>query len=124
MFRWNPENFILWKHSSLRLILFIIAQRKWENPAIDIKAGFLQGEQIQKKKFSFEKKKEKIEILVWLPKKENIDKKDWLLNKCIYELADATLKYYKKVKDAFVKTISGIISKVDLAVLFGMIHKI
>ncbi|CAG2217386.1 unnamed protein product [Mytilus edulis] len=71
---------------SLRLILSIIMQKKWSINSIDIKTAFLQGEKMQRK------------VHLRPPKEANANGKLWLLEKCVYGLADASLKWYEKVK--------------------------
>ena len=67
---------------SLRLILSVIAQKKWKINSVDIKTAFLQGEKIPR------------EVYLQPPKEANSARNIWKLNKCVYGLADASLKWY------------------------------
>ncbi|VDI65409.1 Hypothetical predicted protein [Mytilus galloprovincialis] len=90
---------------SLRLILSIIMQKKWSINSIDIKTAFLQGEKMQRK------------VHLRPPKEANANGKLWLLEKCVYGLADASLKWYEKVKKTL-NECGGTESKVDPAVFY------
>ena len=90
---------------SLRLILSVIAQKKWKINSVDIKTAFLQGEKIQR------------EVYLQPPKEANSTGKIWKLNKCVYGLADASLKWYEKVKKTL-KECGGQVSKTDPAVFY------
>ncbi|CAG2237353.1 unnamed protein product [Mytilus edulis] len=90
---------------SLRLILSIIMQKKWSINSIDIKTAFLQGEKMQRK------------VHLRPPKEANANGKLWLLEKCVYGLADASLKWYEKVKKTL-NECGGTESKIDPAVFY------
>ena len=90
---------------SLRLVLSVIAQKKWKINSIDIKTAFLQGEQIQR------------EVFLRPPKEANAPGKVWKLNKCVYGLVDASLKWYEKVKTTLIEC-RGKVSRVDPAVFY------
>ena len=90
---------------SLRLVLSIIMQKKWSINSIDIKTAFLQGEKMQRK------------VYLHPPKEANANGKVWLLEKCVYGLADASLKWYEKVRKTL-EECGGTESKVDPAVFY------
>ena len=69
----------------LRVVLSVVAQKKWKLNSIDIKAAFLQGENIDR------------ELYVLPPKEANTDK-IWLLKRCTYRLFDASRQWYNTVK--------------------------
>ena len=71
---------------SLRVIMAIIAQKKWSLNTIDIKTAFLQGQTIER------------EIYLRPPREANTDKL-WELRKCVYGLSDASRKWYDQVKE-------------------------
>ena len=82
-------------------MLGLTIQNDWELQAIDIKTAFLQGEHVDR------------EVFVIPPPELNTPKEClWKLNKCIYGLFDASLKWHSRVKN-FVNSNSGTISKVD-----------
>ena len=70
---------------NLRVVLVVIAQKKLKLNSIDIKAAFLQGENIDR------------ELYVLPPKEANTDK-IWLLKTCTYRLVDASRQWYNTVK--------------------------
>ena len=74
---------------TLRVVLFVGAQKKWHLNSIDVKTAFLQGENIDRE-------------LYILPPKEANTGKIWRLNKCPYGLVDASRKWYVKVKDVLI----------------------
>ena len=90
---------------SLRLILSVIAQKKWKINSVDIKTAFLQGEKIQR------------EVFLRPPKEANTNNKVWKLNKCVYGLADASLMWYERVKKTLIEC-GGKVSDVDPAVFY------
>ena len=69
----------------LRIVLSVIKRRKWNINCIDIKTAFLQGEKIQR------------EVFLRPPKEANAHGKIWKLHKCVYGLAETSLKWYEKV---------------------------
>ena len=68
----------------LRCLLTFSATKGWKLHSIDIKAAFLPGEHASR-------------TVTIRPPKEAETPKLWLLNKCVYGLADASLKWYQKV---------------------------
>ena len=90
---------------SLRLLLSVIAHKKWQINSVDIKTAFLQGEKIKR------------EVFLRPPKDANVPGKVWKLNKCVYGLADASLMWYERVKKTLIEC-GGKVSKVDPAVFY------
>ena len=74
------------KHS-IRLLLAIAVQNKWDISTTDISSAFLQGNKLDR------------EVLIRPPKESNLQGKLWRLNKCLYGLKDASRKWYFKVVD-------------------------
>ncbi|XP_077974967.1 uncharacterized protein LOC144430759 [Styela clava] len=70
---------------SLRVLIAIVAQKKWKLHTIDIKTAFLQGNCVDREIFL-------------KPPKEAGTTKLWKLNKCVYGLSDASLKWYNRLK--------------------------
>ncbi|XP_077974464.1 uncharacterized protein LOC144430404 [Styela clava] len=70
---------------SLRVLVAIVAQKKWKLHTIDIKTAFLQGNCVDREIFL-------------KPPKEAGTTKLWKLNKCVYGLSDASLKWYNRLK--------------------------
>lgn len=66
---------------SLRMILAIIAQRKWTTNTMDIKTAFLQGSELTK------------DIFIKPPIEAACKGKIWKLRKCVYGLADDSLNW-------------------------------
>ena len=89
----------------MRLILAIIAQKKWSVNTMDIKTAFLQGSELTR------------DIFVKPPPEASRKGKVWKLRKCIYVLADASLNWYNRVKDVMEQS-DGEISHVDPAVFY------
>lgn len=92
---------------SLRLLLAVICQNKWQVHSMDIKSAFLQGMQLSR------------EIYVRPPPEVGKENVLWKLNKCVYGLADASLYWYNKVKEIMLSTGSKM-SKVDPAVFYWL----
>ena len=90
--------------SSLRAVLSIISSQKWNINTMDVKTAFLQGEQIDR------------DVFIRPPKEANTTKV-WKLNKCVYGLADASLKWYEKVHKTM-KHLNGSVSKIDPSVFY------
>ena len=68
---------------TFRAMLGLTIQNDWELQAINVKTVFSQGEHIDR------------EVFVILPPESNTPKGYlWKLNKCIYGLSDASLKWY------------------------------
>ena len=72
------------KHS-VRLLLAIAAQNKWDLSTTDISSAFLQGNTLDR------------EVFIKPPKEANLPGKLWKLNKCLYGLKDASRQWYFKV---------------------------
>ena len=89
---------------SLRAVFSVVAQKGWKINSMDIKAAFLQGENIKRELFI-------------LPPPEAKTMKIWKLKKCIYGLCDASLMWYDKVKNTM-KSLNGKVSKTDPAVFY------
>ena len=70
---------------SLRIFLAIGSTMGWKAKAIDIKAAFLQGEEI------------KCTVLLQPPKEAGTVNKLWLLKKCVYGLNDTSRNWYFSV---------------------------
>ncbi|CAG2191494.1 unnamed protein product [Mytilus edulis] len=100
-----PKNSPTCEKQSLRLILSIIASKRWSINSVDIKTAFLQGEKMQR------------EVYLRPPKEVKATGKVWRLNKCVYGLVDASLKWYGKVK-ATLLDCGGTVSKIDSAVFY------
>ena len=88
---------------SLKMILSIIAQNEWVPNPMDVKTAFLQGDLLDR------------QVFLRPPKEANQIGKLWHLNKCVYGLSDASLKWYQRVKNFLLST-DGNMSKVDPAV--------
>ena len=71
---------------SLRMVLCIVAAKKWELSSVDIKSAFLQGVPIDR------------ELYMQPPKEANTDK-IWLLKRCPYGLVDAGRQWFIRVKE-------------------------
>lgn len=92
---------------SVRLLLAVICQNKWQVNSMDIKSAFLQGMQLSR------------EIYVRPPPEAEKGNILWKLNKCVYGLADASLYWYNKVKEIMLST-GGKMSQVDPAVFYWL----
>ena len=90
---------------SLRIVLAVIAQRQWKVNSMDIKTAFLQGHLLER------------QVFLRPPPEAHAKGKIWLLNKCVYGLNDASLNWYKRVKEVMC-TLGGKMSKVDPAVFY------
>lgn len=71
---------------SLRMVLCILAAKRWQLSSMDIKSAFLQGVPIDR------------ELYMQPPKEANTDKL-WLLKKCPYGLVDAGRQWFIRVKE-------------------------
>ena len=89
-------------HESLRLIIAITAQRQLH--AMDIETAFLQGQSMDR------------EVYI-VPHKEANSNGIWLLKNCVYNLSDAALYWYKKVKSVILEHGSSML-KLDTAVFY------
>lgn len=92
---------------SLRAILAIFAQNKWQPQSIDVKTAFLQGKHIER------------EVYIRPPHEANCPQHVWKLNKCVYGLSDASLYWYDSVKSVLLET-GAKMSKIDPAVFYYM----
>lgn len=88
---------------SLKVVLAVIVQHEWSPRSMDIKTAFLQGKEIGR------------QVYLRPPKEAQLNGKLWLLKKCVYGLNDASLNWYKRVKDAMI-SYGAKVSKVDPAV--------
>lgn len=90
---------------SLRVVLAVIAPKKWNVHTMDIKTAFLQGSEIKR------------DIYIKPPIEANCRGVVWKLRKCVYGLSDASLSWYNKVKEVLEQC--GVhVSQMDPAVFF------
>ena len=87
-----------------RVINAIVAQKQWKLNTIDIKTAFLQGEELDSEVYLY-------------PPKEAYTNRIWKLKKCVYVLADASLKWYGRV-ESFLLQNKGKMSVADPAVFY------
>ena len=92
---------------SLRMIMAVICQRKWQLNSMDIKAAFLQGKELTRN------------IYIRPPPEARSQGILWKLKKCVYGLADASLYWYNKVKDTMYQ-LGAVLSQVDPAVFYWL----
>lgn len=93
---------------ALRLILAIIAQKRWKPRSMDIKTAFLQGLPMTR------------DIYLKPPREADVEKgMIWHLKKCVYGLADASLCWYKKVKEVMIAC-GAKMSLIDPAVFYWL----
>nr|XP_039255142.1 uncharacterized protein LOC120332004 [Styela clava] len=73
---------------SLRTVIAIVQQKRWQLKCIDIKTAFLQGEELKRNVYL-------------MPPKETNCKEGiiWKLRKCVYGLTNASLKWYDRVRN-------------------------
>ena len=88
----------------LRTMLALTAHKQWKLYAIDVKAAFLQGDEIDRELFV-------------IPPKEANTTNIWRIKKCIYGLGDASRKWYNSVK-AYLLSIGLVMSKADSALFY------
>ena len=86
---------------TFRLILSLTVQKRWNISCIDIKTAFLLGESIDRDVF-----------IIPPPESNCLPDQISKLEKCVYGLSDASLKWYQKVK-SFVLSNKGYISEID-----------
>ena len=92
---------------SLRVIISVIAQKKWKVNTMDISTAFLQGSEMKR------------DIFIKPPKEASANGNLWKLNKCVYGLCDASLSWYHKVCEIMDQC--GVTkSKVDPAVFYWL----
>ena len=89
----------------LKMVLAIMAQNEWYPKTMDIKTAFLQGNKLER------------DVFVKPPLEKGKCGILWKLEKCVYGLVDASLYWYKRVKD-FMKKIGGGVSCMDPAIFF------
>ena len=89
---------------SLRVVLGIINQMKWQLNSIDIKTAFLQGKSIEREVY-----------LIPPPEAKSPSDYVWSLKKCVYGLSDASLKWYQRVRSSLIY-LGGKSSTLDPAV--------
>ena len=89
----------------LKMVLAIMAQNEWYPKTMDIKTAFLQGNKLER------------DVFVKPPLEKGKCGILWKLEKCVYGLVDASLYWYKRVKD-FMKKIGGRVSCMDPAIFF------
>lgn len=65
--------------NSLKIMMAVICQRKWQLNSMDIKVAFLQGKDLDRN------------VYIQPPPEAQCKGLRWKLNKCIYGLADASL---------------------------------
>lgn len=92
---------------SVKMIMAIICQNKWQLNSMDIKAAFLQGQELTR------------DIYIRPPTEAQSKDIIWKLKKCVYGLTDASLFWYKRVKDTM-EQLGATVSKVDPAVFFWL----
>lgn len=107
----EAENELLAKDSptcgkeSLKVVLAVMAQNNWQPHSMDIKTAFLQGQEIDR------------QVYIKPPKEANVTGKLWQLKKCVYGLGDASLQWYKRVKQVMYEC-GAQMSSVDPAVFY------
>lgn len=75
---------------SIRVVLAIIASKKWKCQMLDVKTAFLQGKQLER------------DIYI-KPPTEAETTCLWKLNKCVYGLNEASRYWYNRVKEELTK---------------------
>ena len=90
---------------SVRTVLAVIAQKGWNVHTTDIKTAFLQGAEMSRT------------IYLRPPKEANVSGHVWKLRKCVYGLSDASLSWYKRVREVMLEN-GASISRVDPAVFY------
>ena len=74
-----------------RVVLSVIASKEWNINSLDIKAAFLQGNEIDR------------EIFLKPPKEANSSNKLWRLNRCVYGLQDASRFWFFRVQEELIR---------------------
>lgn len=90
---------------TLKVFLALASTHSWRCHSIDIKAAFLQGNEINR------------EMFLRPPKEANAHGKVWKLRKCVYGLNDASRNWYFSVRDELNK-LGCSRSEVDLALFY------
>lgn len=88
----------------IRVVLTLIASKGWKCNSLDVKTAFLQGKQLDR-------------TVIVKPPKEADTNKLWILNKCVYGLADAPRYWYLKIKEELCK-LGGRVSKYDQGIFY------
>ena len=88
----------------IRTMLALTAQKEWKLNAIDIKAAFLQGDEIDRE-------------LYVIPPKEANTTNIWRIKKCVYGLGDASRRWYNSIKN-YLLSIGLVMSKADPALFY------
>ena len=92
---------------SLRALIAVSCQKKWKVNSIDIKTAFLQGDVLDR------------DVFIKPPIEANCKGYLWKLNKAVYGLTDASLRWYARVKD-FMCSVGGIKSALDPALFLWL----
>jgi len=87
---------------ALKVVLSIIACMSWKPNSMDVKTAFLQGTKLER------------EVFIRPPVEVGETGILWKLEKCVYGLGDASLHWYKKVKECMTK-LGGKVSKMEPA---------
>ena len=90
----------------LRLVFVTATSSNWEVKSIDIKAAFLQGNELER------------EVYILPPADIREEGKVWKLSRCIYGLCDAPRSWYKRLEKELTAKLQGIRSKYDKALFF------
>jgi len=88
---------------SLRMLFSTASTLNWDVKSIDIKAAFLQGDELDR------------DVFIVPPEDQSESGKIWKLKRCIYGLCDAPRSWYKRVKHELLDTLGGKVSKFDKA---------
>ena len=90
---------------SLRLVLAVLAAKRWKPHSTDIKTAFIQGSELDR------------DIFIRRPAEAKVKGIVWQLQKCVYGLADASLYWYNKVREVMLQS-GAKISLADPAVFY------
>ena len=90
---------------TMKVFLALASTLSWKCHSIDVKAAFLQGNEINR------------EMFLRPPKEAGVPGKVWKLKKCVYGLNDASRNWYFSVRDELIKHGCSR-SEVDLALFF------
>ena len=82
-----------------------MAQNEWYPKTMDIKTAFLQGNKLER------------DVFIKPPLGKRKSGVLWKLEKCVYGLVDASLYWYKRVKD-LMKKLGGRVSCMHPAIFF------
>ena len=89
----------------LKMVLTVMAQNEWNPKTMDIKTAFLQGHKLER------------DIFIKPPNEKRKQGILWKLKKCVYGLVDASLHWYKRVKN-FMEKIGAKVSCMDPAIFY------